>query len=72
MIAEAAVDTRADLIVMGTHGRTGLTRLVMGSVAEEVLRRAPCPVMTVRGMMNIATDETDMAEEAEVPEVMSI
>ena len=36
-----------DLIVMGTHGRTGLGRLLMGSVAEQVLRRVPCPVLTV-------------------------
>jgi nucleotide-binding universal stress UspA family protein len=38
----------ADLIVMGTHGRTGLARLLMGSVAEQVVRRAACPVLTVR------------------------
>ena len=37
-----------DLIVMGTHGRTGLMRLLMGSVAEAVVRRAPCPVVTIR------------------------
>jgi nucleotide-binding universal stress UspA family protein len=37
-----------DLIVLGTHGWTGLNRLLMGSVAEEVLRRAPCPVLTVK------------------------
>jgi len=37
-----------DLIVMGTHGRTGVRRLLMGSVAEEVLRGAPCPVLTVK------------------------
>jgi nucleotide-binding universal stress UspA family protein len=36
------------LIVTGTHGRTGLGRLVMGSVAEQVVRKAPCPVLTVR------------------------
>jgi nucleotide-binding universal stress UspA family protein len=36
------------LIVIGTHGRTGLSRVVMGSVAELVVRRAPCPVLTVR------------------------
>ncbi len=36
-----------DLIVMGTHGRTGLGHLVLGSVAEEVVRHAPCPVLTV-------------------------
>lgn len=38
-----------DLIVLGTHGRTGLARLLMGSVAQEVVRRADCPVITVRG-----------------------
>ena len=37
-----------DLIVMGTHGRTGLGRLLMGSVAEEIVRKAPCPVLTVK------------------------
>jgi universal stress protein A len=37
-----------DLIVMGTHGRTGLAHLVRGSVAEQVVRRAPCPVLTIR------------------------
>ena len=37
-----------DLIVMGTHGRTGMAHLLMGSVAERVVRTAPCPVMTVR------------------------
>jgi len=37
-----------DMIVMGTHGATGLRRLLMGSVAEHVLRHAPCPVLTVR------------------------
>jgi len=39
-----------DLIVIGTHGRRGLVRAVLGSVAEEVLRRAPCPVLCVREM----------------------
>jgi len=37
-----------DIIVMGTHGRTGLTRLLTGSVAEGVLRNAPCPVLVVK------------------------
>lgn len=47
-IVAAAESVRADLIVMGTHGRTGIGRLLLGSVAEVVLRRAPCPVLTVR------------------------
>jgi nucleotide-binding universal stress UspA family protein len=45
-ILRVARDEAADLIVMGTHGRTGLGRLLMGSVAEQVVRRAPCPVLT--------------------------
>ncbi len=37
-----------DLIVMGTHGRTGVAHLLLGSVAERLVRTAPCPVLTVR------------------------
>jgi len=47
-ILDTARDVGADMIVMGTHGRTVLGRLLMGSVAEEVLRKASCPVMTVK------------------------
>ena len=47
-ILRLAKDTNADLIVLGTHGRSGLSRLVMGSVAEEVVRKAPCPVLTIK------------------------
>jgi nucleotide-binding universal stress UspA family protein len=47
-IARAARGRRASLVVMGTHGRTGLARLFLGSVAERVVGTAPCPVMTVR------------------------
>jgi nucleotide-binding universal stress UspA family protein len=47
-ILRAARESNADLIVMGTHGRTGLSRLLMGSVAEQVVRRASCPVLTVK------------------------
>jgi len=43
-----AAESKADMIVMGTHGRTGLGRLLMGSVAEEVVRNAACPVVTVK------------------------
>jgi nucleotide-binding universal stress UspA family protein len=47
-ILQIAEEPKCDLIVMGTHGRTGLGRLLMGSVAEQVVRRAPCPVVTVK------------------------
>jgi nucleotide-binding universal stress UspA family protein len=47
-IARLAEEKNAELIVLGTHGRAGLLRLLMGSVAEAVVRRAPCPVMTLR------------------------
>ena len=46
-IVDEAVSNKADLIVMGTHGRRGFQRLLLGSVAESVLRKAPCPVLTV-------------------------
>lgn len=48
-ILDAARALDADMIVLGTHGRTGLRRLLMGSVAELVVRRAPCAVLTVKG-----------------------
>ena len=48
-IVRAAKRLRADLIVMGTHGRSGLARLFVGSVASRVVSAASCPVMTVRG-----------------------
>ena len=48
VIVEAAADRGADLIVMGTHGRSGFDRLIMGSVTDRVLRSAPCPVVVVR------------------------
>jgi len=48
-ILRAAKSCKADLIVMGTHGRTGLSKLLMGSVAGRVISTATCPVLTVRG-----------------------
>jgi universal stress protein A len=47
-ILKLVEEEQADLIVMGTHGRTGVKRLLMGSVVEKVVRRAPCPVLTLR------------------------
>jgi nucleotide-binding universal stress UspA family protein len=48
-IAEAARSWRASLIALGTHGRTGLSRFFLGSVAARMVAIAPCPVVTVRG-----------------------
>jgi nucleotide-binding universal stress UspA family protein len=47
-IVRYATELGVDLIVMGTHGRTGLQHVLLGSVAEKVVRHAPCPVLTVR------------------------
>ena len=47
-IVRAARSTRADLIVLGTHGRSGLGRVFLGSVAARVVTLAPCPVLTIR------------------------
>jgi len=56
-IIDYATATGIGLIVMGTHGRTGLAHLLMGSVAEQVVRTAPCPVLTVRQVT--VADEVD-------------
>lgn len=48
-IVKAAKSKKADMIVIGTHGRTGLSKLFMGSIAGKVVSLATCPVMTVRG-----------------------
>jgi len=47
VVSELVHELDIDLVIAGTHGRTGLGRLIMGSVAEEILRQAPCPVLTV-------------------------
>jgi nucleotide-binding universal stress UspA family protein len=47
-ILQAAGEVHADLIVIGTHGRRGISRALLGSVAEAIVRTAPCPVLTVR------------------------
>jgi nucleotide-binding universal stress UspA family protein len=59
-ITDQALSTGADLIVMGTHGRRGFKRLLLGSVAETVLHEAPCPVLTVPPRAGVAGSETVM------------
>jgi universal stress protein A len=64
VICWLAEDQQCDLIVMGTHGRTGLRHLLLGSVAEYVLRHAHCPVTTVR---DVPAKETPLNEPRVVP-----
>ena len=56
-IIEYAREQNADLLVMCTHGRTGLSHVLMGSTAEAVVRRAPCPVLTLRQPMPVAASK---------------
>ena len=56
-IARYAADANIDLIVMGTHGRTGLERMLLGSVAEQTLRGAPCSVLVVKLPRGLPTAE---------------
>lgn len=52
VIVRACEEVNADLIVMGTHGRRGVSRALLGSVAESIVRTAPCPVLTIRKALN--------------------
>jgi len=62
-----AQEANADLIVMGTHGWTGLGRLLMGSVAEQVVRRASCPVLTVKAPFPDAAPASQAPAEGSIP-----
>jgi len=64
-ILRVAKDLGCDLIVMGTHGRSGLNRLLMGSVAEAVLRKGPCPVLVVKSPVPLPAEKADVKEELE-------
>jgi len=53
-----ARDVNADLIVMATHGRSGVSHMLMGSTAEQVVRKAPCPVLTLKQPMILRMEES--------------
>jgi len=59
MILDVAEEVQADLIVMGTHGRTGLSRALMGSVAEAVVPKASCPVMVLKECERVSASTSD-------------
>lgn len=65
--AQRAEELNADMVIMGSHGRTGLSRLVLGSVAERVARLAPCPVM----ILKLRQDE-DLAPSGEAQEKVAV
>jgi nucleotide-binding universal stress UspA family protein len=66
-IVRYAVDAGVDLIVMGTHGRTGLERLLMGSVAEKVMREAKCSVLVVKLPKGVPVRDSNEVEVALTP-----
>lgn len=73
-LVDKAAEEKADLIVMSSHGYSGLTRWVLGSVAEKVLRAAPCPVLVVRSPQAarnvlVTLDGSPLAEQAVAPAV---
>ncbi len=53
-VVQIAREEQVDIIVLGTHGRTGLARLLLGSVAESILRHADCPVLTVKSSAHLS------------------
>jgi nucleotide-binding universal stress UspA family protein len=67
-ITHLASELDADLIVVGTHGRRGVRRLVLGSVAESVVRLAPCPVLVVRPPRELPTRADEHVEDSTLHE----
>jgi universal stress protein A len=70
-ILRVASEIHADLIVVGTHGRTGVGRLLMGSTAEQIVRQAPCPVLTLKMPMAETVTVPDARAEAIPHEVLA-
>jgi nucleotide-binding universal stress UspA family protein len=62
-ITNFAKQKKVDLVVMGTHGRGVLDRLILGSVADKVIRQATCPVLVAREQESIEKDEEDKVED---------
>lgn len=70
-IVRVAKEIGCDVVVLGTHGRTGLMRLLLGSVAEHVVRNAPCSVLTVKAPVTIADDRPPVKSIASRTEIVS-
>jgi nucleotide-binding universal stress UspA family protein len=68
-IVRMATEENVDFIVLGTHGRRGLTRLLLGSIAEAVMRQAPCPVISVRENPNKKRLNTEKDQGKQVKDV---
>ena len=67
-IIESAAGHNADLVVMGTHGRGGVKGLLLGSVAAQVVRTAPCPALTIRDSAPARRGDGDAADAAGTPD----
>ncbi len=72
VIVDLAERDAYDLLVVGTHGRGGFTHIIMGSVAERVVRHAPCPVLTVRQTARMPGTEGDAPEDEAEPESVDV
>jgi nucleotide-binding universal stress UspA family protein len=66
-IIETAAKRHSDLIIMGTHGRAGLSHLFIGSVAERVIRSAPCPVLTFREPEKVSRGRAKVSKKSSRP-----
>jgi universal stress protein A len=71
IVMRVAKEEEADMIVVGSHGRTGLVRLLMGSVAETIVRRAPCPVLVHKHVERAASESkpVEEAKRSQIPPV---
>lgn len=71
-ITRFAEENHVDLIVMGTHGHTGISRLFLGSVAEKTLRAASCPVLTIKAPMNLRPGDKAPVENCAVDHAAAV
>jgi len=70
-ILETAKKMKADLIIMGTHGRGGLSHMIIGSQAEKVVRMAPCPVTTIRVQIPDTKSDLTRLSPSKTPSIQS-
>jgi nucleotide-binding universal stress UspA family protein len=62
ILIELVLKLASDLIIMGSHGRTGISRLLMGSVTERVIHNSPCPILVVRSTLSLAAADEQVRQ----------